>query len=94
MYQQTALINGTQFDTRFDGEKWKTVVTATAGGPDSFQVGDEVIALMSTNETIDDRTSMKDILERELADGNEQFSFAVSRAGSMWVVSLSYTGGV
>ncbi len=91
--QETALLNGTQFTTRFDGEAWKTIVTASSGTQDDFQVGDEVVALMSTSETIQGRTSLPEILERELAEGKDQFSFAVSRAGSMWVVSLTYSGG-
>ncbi|MEO1379877.1 MAG: hypothetical protein AAFU69_05925, partial [Pseudomonadota bacterium] len=56
------------------------------------QVGDQVIALMSTSEKIEGRTTIKDIFERELANGQEQFSFAVSRDGSTWVVSLTYSG--
>lgn len=91
--QQTTLANGPRFVTRFDGAVWKTFVTASTGGEDNLQVGDEVVALMSTNEAIAGRTTMKDILERELSDGKEQFSFAVSRAGSIWVVSLDYSGG-
>ncbi|MEL6933012.1 MAG: protein kinase [Pseudomonadota bacterium] len=90
--QGTALLNGTQFSTRFEDDVWKTYVTESAGGENNFQVGDQVIALMSTSEKIEGRTTIKDIFERELANGQEQFSFAVSRDGSTWVVSLTYSG--
>ncbi|MEM7470505.1 MAG: serine/threonine-protein kinase [Pseudomonadota bacterium] len=92
--QETALLNGTSFTTRFNGENWTTVVSALPNASGDFQVGDELIALMTTSERIEGRTSLKDIVERELAGGQTEFSFAVSREGSMWVVSMTYNGGV
>ncbi|MEM6593352.1 MAG: serine/threonine-protein kinase [Pseudomonadota bacterium] len=92
--QETALLNGTGFVTRFNGETWTTVVTDVPSENSDFEVGDELIALMTTSERIEGRTSFQDIVERELANGQTDFSFAVSRGGSMWVVSMTYSGGV
>ncbi|MEM9898900.1 MAG: serine/threonine protein kinase, partial [Pseudomonadota bacterium] len=92
--QDTALLNGTGFKTRFNGETWATIVTDVPSGSNDFEVGDELIALMTTSERIEGRTSLQDIVERELANGQTEFSFAVSRGGSMWVVSMTYSGGV
>ncbi|MCY4335990.1 MAG: serine/threonine-protein kinase [Litoreibacter sp.] len=92
--QETALLNGIGFSTRFNGENWTTVVTDVPSGGSDFQVGDELIALMTTSERIEGRNSLQDIVERELENGQTEFSFAVSRDGSMWVVSMTYSGGV
>ncbi|MEM9585204.1 MAG: protein kinase [Pseudomonadota bacterium] len=92
--QETVLPNNMTFMTRYVDNAWKTFVTENAENGGNFQIGDVVVALMSTNEAIESRTAFADIIEREHANGNEQLSFAVSRSGSMWVVSMTYADGV
>ncbi len=92
--QETQLANGTTFMTRFSGEVWTTSVTSVAEGETELQVGDEVIAYMSTSEPIIERETLSSIFTRELQNGTDEFSFAVSRDGSMWVASFTYNGNV
>lgn len=89
--QKTALLNGISFETRLvDGEWITTVTQAPAAVSGELKVGDQLIAYMRTSEPIDQRTSVKSIMDREIADGTSQFSFAVSREGTMWIASLEY----
>jgi len=92
--QETQLSDGTVFMTRFNGEAWSTQVTTIAEGETELQVGDELIAYMSTSEPVVERTSLPSIFTRELQNGTEEFSFAVSRNGSMWVAYYTYNGSV
>lgn len=89
--QQTALLNGIGFETRLIDGTWQTVVTSA---PDDvsgeLQVGDTLIAYMATGERIEGRMSLKEIMDREIANGTSQFSFAVNRAGNMWIAALEY----
>ena len=89
--QKTALLNGIGFESRLVGEEWVTKVTeAPADVSGDLKVGDEIIAYMRTSERVDQRTSLKTIMDREIAEGTSQFSFAVSREGTMWIASLDY----
>ena len=89
--QKTALLNGINFETRLVGDEWITTVTqAPADVSGELKVGDQLIAYMRTSERVDQRTSVKSIMDREIAEGNSQFSFAVSREGTMWIASLEY----
>ena len=89
--QKTALLNGISFETRLVGEEWITTVTeAPAAVSGDLKVGDQLIAYMRTSERVDQRTSVKSIMDREIAEGASQFSFAVSRDGTMWIASLDY----
>ena len=92
--QETQLGDGTVFTTRFDGEAWTTRVTAIAEGETELQVGDALVAYMSTSEPVVERTSLPSIFTRELENGTNEFSFAVSRGGSMWVADYTYNGSV
>ncbi|MEL6642209.1 MAG: hypothetical protein AAFP98_13030, partial [Pseudomonadota bacterium] len=89
--QRTALLNGVGFETRQIDDVWVTrVTTAPEQVAGDLKVGDELVAYMRTSEQVDQRTSLKEILEREIADGQSQFSFAVRRDGTMWIASLEY----
>lgn len=89
--QNFQLLNGIGFQATFDGTVWKTVVTAvpdTAGS--ELQVGDELIADISSDVTLDQRLSLKNLLDDAIAAGRTQFSFAVNRDDSIWVAGLAY----
>jgi hypothetical protein len=89
--QKTALLNGVGFETRLNGEEWTTtVIDAPADVSGDLKVGDQIIAYMRTSERVDQRTSLKTIMDREIADGASEFTFAVSREGSMWIASIDY----
>lgn len=91
--QNVTLVDGTAFQTAFSGTGWTTTVVALdqveQGG---LEVGDVITSYISTGETIDQRDSIMNIFERELADGTEQFSFAVQRDGGLWVASHTVSG--
>jgi hypothetical protein len=90
---KTALLNGIGFETRRLDDEWVTTVTNVPEGADSdLKAGDTLIAYMLTSELVDGRTSVKTIVDREIANGNSQFSFAVNRNGTMWIASLDYAG--
>lgn len=89
--QHFQLLNGIGFQATFDGTVWKTVVTAvpdTAGS--ELQVGDELIADISSDATLDQRLSLKNLLDDAISAGKTQFSFAVNRDDSIWVAGLAY----
>ena len=89
LVQETALLNGMQFRTEFVAGEWQTkVVSVPPSLANDIQAGDQVFAYIPTGEFVDGRTTLKDILDRELANGVEQFSFAVRRDGAMWVGAI------
>lgn len=93
--QQTALLNGVGFETRLVDDVWQTtVISAPEDAAGELQVGDQIIAYMATSERLEGRTSLKDIMDREITAGTSQFSFAVQREGSMWIASLDYANNV
>ncbi len=82
--RQTVLLNGLTFVSALeDGATVTRVVQAPAGS--AFRVGDKVVAYMATGEKLDQNTTLKSILDRELAAGRTSFSFAIERQGEMWV---------
>jgi len=88
------LLNGVGFETRLVDGTWVTRVTAApqeASG--DLEVGDEIIAYMKTSEKVDARTSLKSILDREIAEGTSLFNFAVRRDDTMWIASIDYAQG-
>lgn len=91
--QSVTLADGTAFETSYAGSNWRTIVTSLpsveAGG---LQEGDIVSSYISTSESINDRTTLYDIFNRELTNGVEQFTFAVQRDGSLWIASYTYSG--
>jgi len=72
---------------------WRTTVASITDTTTDLKVGDQIVAYVPTSETIEDQASLRNILERELATGTKQFNFAVSREGSMWVVTMTYAEG-
>ncbi len=91
--QNVTLVDGTAFQTAFSGTGWTTtVVTLDQVEQGGLEVGDVITSYISTGETIDQRDSIMNIFERELADGTEQFSFAVQRDGGLWVASHTVSG--
>ncbi len=90
--QETILLNGLEFRTHHNGDSWTTIVTSAPAQSD-LQEGDALVALMSTSEQLNERTSLINVLNRELGNGSNEFSFAVSREGSMWIASMTYLGG-
>ncbi len=91
--QNTVLKDGTTFVTRVIDGAWLTEVAAVPAQPNGFQIGDRVNSLLSTFEQITDRTSLKEIFEREIAKGSQKLDFTVSRSGAMQVVSVNYASG-
>ncbi len=90
--QKTELLNGLGFETRRVDDTWVTTVTDVPDTANTdLKVGDEVVAYMLTSELVNDRTSLKAIMNREIAGGTSLFSFAVNRDGVMWITSLDYT---
>ncbi len=91
--QSVTLADGTAFETSYAGSSWRTIVTSLpsveAGG---LQEGDIVSSYISTSESINDRTTLYEIFNRELTNGVEQFTFAVQRDGSLWIASYTYGG--
>ena len=91
--QNVTLADGTAFQTIFSGTVWSTsVVALSQDGSGALQVGDMLTSYISTGESIDQRTSLLDLFEREFASGTEQFSFAVQRDGGLWVASMTASG--
>ena len=88
---QVMLLNGVQFETSRDGDNWATVVTNGNGQAASdLQSGDQIIALMPSNELIDKEDTLSTLLMRELRSGTKQFNFAVKRGDDMWLVTMRY----
>lgn len=85
---RTTLLNGLVFNSRRNGSRWETRVTA-APSDSTFQEGDQLVAFMGTGERMEDHMSLKDILDRELDAGTTRFSFAVLRSGAMWIEAFS-----
>ena len=82
--RQTVLLNGFSFATQNeDGTPVTRVIAAPVGS--GFSVSDKVVAFMATGEALDGSLSMKELIERELAAGRTNFSFAVERQGEIWV---------
>ena len=92
--QSFALSNGVAFETVFADDAWRTVVTAApdenSGG---LQLGDVMTTYIPTAEPLTERNSLLDIFNREAENGTDRYTFAVQRDGSMWVASMTYTGG-
>ena len=82
--RQTVLLNGFSFATQNeDGTPVTRVIAAPVGS--GFSVSDKVVAFMATGEALDGSLSMKELIERELAAGRTNFSFAIERQGEIWV---------
>ncbi len=57
-----------------------------------LEVGDIITSFIPSSEIINGRDTLLEIFNRELAEGREQFTFAVQRDGSLWVASFGYSG--
>lgn len=82
--QHTQLQNGLSFVSRRDGFAWKTQVTSVPS-TSNFQVGDTIVSYILTWENLDGPSSLKTILDREMAKGTSNFSFAVNRGTEVWI---------
>ncbi len=85
---ETVLLNGFSFATRRENGVVSTTVANVPDGS-NFKIGDKVVAYLSTGERINDTITLKDLLDRELADGKTSFSFALEREGEMWVETFN-----
>jgi hypothetical protein len=90
--QETALPNGLRFESRAEGREWVTRVTNVPTSLQSdFKAGDQLVAFVPTGERIDGRMSLPDLLMRELLAGQNNYSFAVDRDGTVWLASMTYS---
>lgn len=81
--------NGHRFQTRFEGA-WRTfVVNSPTSSEDALREGDEIVAYLQTNEPFETPEAFRDLLEREVAAGRPILSFAIRRAGDLWVAGLT-----
>lgn len=91
--QEVMLLDGTRFETVFAGSGWQTKVASLPNSQNGgLQTGDVIASFIPTGEVVNDRDTLMNIFERELANNTEQFTFAVQRNGSLWVASLAYNG--
>lgn len=90
---ETALRDGTTFQTTFVDGAWQTVVTAVPSSDVELRVGDVVVAYVATSEAITDHVKLREVFQREAELGTNKFNFAVTRDGSMWVIALTYAQG-
>lgn len=89
--QDVQLLNGVIFTSRNAGDTWVTTVTEIPNSVETeLAVGDKLIAYIPTSTPMNARTSLKDLMAREIENGVSQFSFAVRRENSMWVAGLEY----
>jgi len=85
------LLNGMTFQSTFADGDWETRVTSLPNdGSGDLEVGDIVLALVSTTSFLTERTALAEVLEREMSAGSKDLSFAVTRDGSTWVASMFY----
>ncbi|GFE64455.1 serine/threonine-protein kinase [Litoreibacter roseus] len=90
--QEVALLNGIEFQSKFAGEEWQTVVTSVPeNNENDLQVGDIIVAYIPTSERVGLDITMAEIMTREVANEIEFFNFAVSRDNFMWVASFNYS---
>ena len=89
VYFELALTDGTVFRTALEDGEWTTRVSQIGEATQALQVGDHLVAYLPTTETLTERLSLHDIVKREASRGTGNLNFAVSRDGSMWVVSLT-----
>jgi hypothetical protein len=81
--------NGHRFQTRFEGA-WRTfVINSPTSSEDALREGDEIVAYLQTNEPFETPEAFRDLLEREVAAGRPILSFAIRRAGDLWVAGLT-----
>ncbi|MEM7718518.1 MAG: protein kinase [Pseudomonadota bacterium] len=87
--QHTLLVNGLSFVARERGDSWITEVASVPGGTSNFEVGDTLVSYVSTWEDLNGPDTLKNILDREMANGTSSFSFAVSRDGEIWIEAFN-----
>ncbi|MEJ6402964.1 protein kinase domain-containing protein [Yoonia sp. 2307UL14-13] len=92
--QETELLNGLRFESVFTGTEWRTsVAEVPASLTGDLQVGDVLKGFISGEDVIDGRNTVAEIVERELAEGNQLFIFDVLRGDDRWVAMFNYAGG-
>ena len=93
--EDVALLNGMRFQSRLENGAWVTRVIESPGTrPDEFHNGDIIVAYVATNETIDTRGGLTDLLQREVSTGTSNFNFAVNRNDAMWLVTMQYDSAI
>lgn len=86
---EVALRNGLRFQSREKDGAWITRVMASpSSSSDGLNKDDVIVAYVATNEQINDRGSLLNVLKREVQKGTEDFNFAVKRDGKFWLVSM------
>ena len=91
--QSIALANGLTFETAYSGNSWQTLVAELPPQNNSgLQKGDILASYIPTSQQMTEKTSLLDILDRELENGTERLMFAVSRGESLWVAQFSVGG--
>jgi serine/threonine protein kinase len=87
--QQTLLLNGIRIQGRKLRDKWQESVAALPNGYEGeLKIGDVLVAHVGSDEAIDKRHALAEILERSVKAGLEQDAFAVLRDGALWVVTI------
>ncbi len=77
--------DGMRIETSFADGNWSTVVAELPPGNQSdLQVGDQLIALISSEEHLDTGTALADALASEAANGKDGVEVALVRGGTMW----------
>ena len=85
----TTLLNGMEFETRLaEDDVWSTTVTAVPDGS-TIQLGDQVVAFITTSELIQGPDTLREVISRELQAGRTDFSFAIRRDGQIWVETIT-----
>ena len=88
---KTAFVNGLVFEAAAEGDTWITrIVQAPSSAGGDVQAGDILFGHVGTATQINDRTSLPEIIEK-VAAGEADLTFAVSRDGNVWAVSLPYS---
>lgn len=86
---ETNFSTGLRTQTRASDESWLTTVVAL---PDTnvsdLKIGDELVALVSANERIDDTTSLARLAENALENGVRVAEFALRRDETLWVADI------
>ena len=84
------LSNKLTFRTRNVDGTWETSVAAVPEGLSTFEIGDRLVAHMSSSTLIDGPETLRALLEAEAAEGRSDFTFAIEREGQIWVESFSF----
>ena len=86
---RSELASGIRFETSFDGSAWVTRIAAIPAGLSfDIELGDQVVALLNTNQLIDQAGSMQSVLEGAISDPGGTVVLAVKRDEVIWAVDM------